>query len=125
MRVGDFGTGVSSDGYFSTTAIFDGSENGLPAADTQLAIRIFDSVTEGALASANFNTVTNTVWKYTLPADSPPTNDAFQLNDPAAGVIIWQDNANAFKTSISAVPEPSSFALLGLGGMALLFRRRK
>jgi hypothetical protein len=48
--------------------------------------------------------------------------DGFELFSVKQGI---GENFGANNMSVSAVPEPSSFALLGLGGLALLFRRRK
>jgi len=48
-------------------------------------------------------------------ADSQPDN-------PAESTVFFD---NARLNSVSAVPEPSSTALLGLGGLALILRRRK
>lgn len=127
LRVGDFGAGASPDGFFSNTATFDdgsGTDVGLPSADTQLAIRMYDTTSSGSLSTANFNTVTNTGWKFVALSETPSTNDPLQLNT-TSGTTTWQDDVNAFKTTIIAVPEPSSFALLGLGALALTSRRKK
>lgn len=92
----------------------------------RLGFRYFDSITTTLLV--NYNTVASSenTWKLLDRSGDPkppsPTPTIFGSGD--AG-LTWQDPANAFKTSISAVPEPSSFALLGLGGVALIFRRRK
>ena len=51
-------------------------------------------------------------WEY----DIGSANDGFDKN---TGRDV------TFHADISAVPEPSSAALLGLGGLALIFRRRK
>lgn len=42
-----------------------------------------------------------------------------------SGNLIWDDTNKAIQLNIAAVPEPSSAALLGLGGLALILRRRK
>ncbi len=39
--------------------------------------------------------------------------------------LQWNDTTEAIELNITAVPEPSSAALLGLGGVALILRRRK
>lgn len=53
---------------------------------------------------------------------------SFSTNDTPADAVLnltgdW--NVNAILVETTAVPEPSSTALLGLGGLALILRRRK
>jgi hypothetical protein len=38
---------------------------------------------------------------------------------------IWAGGTGASIASLSAVPEPSSVVLLGLSGLALMFRKRR
>jgi len=61
-----------------------------------------------------------------------PSGTGFVLNTaPAAGVVMYQNTANFIGTlgggtDMLPVPEPSTFALTGLGAAAMLiFRRRK
>ncbi len=56
----------------------------------------------------------------------------FSVTSDASGVIVLKfagpdggQNATFNALSISSVPEPSTTALLGLGGLALILRRRK
>lgn len=128
-RVGDFDTQSDiPDGFFSISVTFDdgnGTDVGIPAADTQLAIRFYDTTSEAGLATADYNTVTNDLWTFNALADPAPTKRTLDITQ-ASGTTVWQDGgANAFKTTITPVPEPSSAALLGLGMAALLLRRRK
>lgn len=51
-------------------------------------------------------------WSSTNPAAGTSGSDAFNVD-------------NIIVTDVTAVPEPSSAALLGLGGLALILRRRK
>jgi len=50
--------------------------------------------------------------------------------DQTSSPLVWQDPANAFRTSLSAVPEPSTyasalvgFALFGIGAVRRRFKR--
>jgi hypothetical protein len=56
----------------------------------------------------------------TLPSSSFWTLQDVDTTGGNAGV-----NMRGYTVTITAVPEPSSAALLGLGGVALIFRRRK
>ena len=126
ITVGDFDDpGAIPDGYVGKTVVFDstkGTNVGLPSVDTQLAVRIYDTTSEASLGTANYNTVTHSVWKRKGLATPPPTTTILQLD---SGGTVWEDSSAPFQTSIAPVPEPSSFALLGLGAAAMLFRRRK
>lgn len=56
------------------------------------------------------------------------TREAAGLTSEGAGIYnLTPEGQQLFLNAVSymAVPEPSTYALLGLGGMALLFRRRK
>ena len=74
-RVGDFDTQTDiPDGFFSISVTFDdsnGTDTGLPAADTQLAIRFYDTTDGGSLSSANYNTVTNNLWTFNALGGPP------------------------------------------------------
>lgn len=70
---------------------------------------------------------TNTVSRTDLTLASNEVFFAFGTA-PASGTITptsYFDNINITGTEIVAVPEPSTTALLGLGGLALILRRRK
>ena len=116
--IGDSGGGP--DGLISQSITFDDTiHNSLPAGGAQLAIRFYNSTLPNT--ATHFNTVTNTTW--TLNAFSTPPSPSQGLNMDAAG-LTWEDNSNPFATSI-VIPEPSTFALFGLGGLAMLIRRRR
>ena len=59
-----------------------------------------------------------------LLEDPPPGKETFDATQ-VSGTTVWEDNANPFRTTLTAVPEPSSAALLGLSMVGLLIRRRK
>lgn len=52
-----------------------------------------------------------------------PTSDVTFTNTPGGDAININSISGGF--TVTAVPEPSSTALLGLGGLALILRRRK
>lgn len=116
--VGDGGDSTSS-GIFSGIAAFDTAvHTGIPTGGTQLAIRIYDGTT--VATSTTYNTVTSTAWTFVAPATPAPLPAVFSLD---TATLVWQDSANAFKTSI-LVPEPSTMMLGAIGALGLLRRRR-
>lgn len=91
-----------------------------------------DAITKGT--GYHYVLATNTS-AATVGDSSNLTTQGFRLTtgDPYAGGQAFRangttsdwDNEFTLKTSTEAVPEPSSTALLGLGGLVLIFRRRK
>ncbi len=133
-------TGISAD-LISFEIFIDLDNN---AATWDLGASLGSSIESQALAfgtnSFTFNGITlsdNTVYTIVLNNITNATNSVgFGLVNGATdtGTQIFQnDGSGAFHGSheaaltvhTSAVPEPSSAALLGLGGLALILRRRK
>ena len=119
--------GLSS-GDLDLTVEFVTTSDVLPSSySARLGVRIFDSAT--ATAGSNYNTVASSdaSWVLNDPDVDPftPPSIFFFTNSDAG--IAWEDGANAGKTSLlfATVPEPSSVTLLGLGGLALLLRRKR
>lgn len=85
-----------------------------PPSSQVLGIRFYDSTD----ASGEFNTVEAANWTWQTPTDIGQT---VLINlDQTSSPLVWQDPANVFRTSLTAVPEPSTLALctLGLGSMS-------
>lgn len=57
--------------------------------------------------------------------DSKETTITGELRNAPSGGISTSGEAAYISISVDAVPEPSTTALLGLGGLALILRRRK
>lgn len=73
------------------------------------------------------NTVAASTGTYDL-IGADLTNELFvriQSQDPDNGANVQQTLIDDVNVNFVAVPEPSSAALLGLGGLALILRRRK
>jgi hypothetical protein len=53
--------------------------------------------------------------------------DLFGSNLDSGPIVIWRlvETGDSIQIRLAAVPEPSSTALLGLGGLALMLRRRR
>ncbi|HMO52731.1 MAG TPA: PEP-CTERM sorting domain-containing protein [Kiritimatiellia bacterium] len=83
--------------------------------------RIFDSGTTG-----NPNSVTPGLWYYQGPRvaavnnNTPDAPDLYNMNTGSAGIPEF--NTDILNRQV--VPEPSTLAFLGLGGLALALRRR-
>ena len=109
--------------YRVQALLFDG-RGGNPPNGRSVA---FDGINLGSYA----NGVTGSTWGSgllvtgTFVADNERqqyTVEIFNADDTSAG---GQLNAFTLYQTAAAVPEPSSVALLGLGGLALILRRRK
>ena len=110
-------TGVNvPSGTFWIGLTFDNNSGATGATDVQLnnlGMALFNPPTVGTSADTLFST--------TAAGD-------FLVNNPAGSQFNFSGNppANAFFGITVLVPEPSSFALAGLGAAALMiFRRRK
>lgn len=102
--------------------------------DNTSASATFDILTVGSTSQRL--TVTNDATVSFTDADGQDWEAAFVFNKDAYGDVVrntshlaggqaTDDQAILTFTNVTAVPEPSSTALLGLGGLALLMRRRK
>lgn len=115
-------------GTFSIGLSYDDSSDIVPESyPKRLGIRIYDS-TSTTGPGIEYNTVSSNAnnWVVSDPSSTnPPPTDPDVTIFGSETNITWEDNANPFKTTIVVVPEPSSFALLGLGVVALTFRRKK
>jgi hypothetical protein len=81
---------------------------------------------ENMYFAGNTNGATSTAAYIPLTFDSGNTA---VLSNPATIIISWNDSGtpNVTMNSLAAVPEPSTYALMALGGLVLFFmvRRRK
>jgi hypothetical protein len=95
-----------------------------PVGGQVLGVRFYDSND----ASGKFNTVEAANWQWVVPTDLGLPVVLINL-DQTSSPLVWQDAANPFKATLSAVPEPSTYAsaLLGLAlfGVGAVRRRLK
>jgi hypothetical protein len=78
----------------------------------------------GAVRPTPFPSVFATATIDLDPGETSFDVDVLRSSGPAGG--LWMVNAAVLATvPVAAVPEPSTTALLGLGGLALIMRRRK
>jgi hypothetical protein len=124
--VGDGNTAPSDDSngifYIQTTFTVGDSTTGnsLPTSGIPLAIRFYNST---SIASSTFYGVASSDdWGWVSPSGAGSTM-TIGLTDTT---VEWLDASNPFKTTtaLAAVPEPSTFALLGLGLVGLFFAKR-
>lgn len=103
-------TGLNSLGSIEVTALELGFD------DTDVNLAEYANYTSEAVSLAGAN-VGDTIWIKVDSSTAGLVSGPLQYNP-------WVDNMSV-ATSAAAVPEPSSAALLGLGGLALILRRRK
>jgi hypothetical protein len=121
----DFGASTQTNGNFAynLTTYIQSSVGGLGSSDPSLASRSFTrpgnstgsltTVTAIDLTGASFQGLNSITFEFSVGDDLNNTNS-----------IARFDNF-ALEGSVAAIPEPSSTALLGLGGLALILRRRR
>jgi PEP-CTERM motif len=96
----------------------------VPTNNQILSIRFYDTTTG---TSGNYNAVSDNNWKW----QTPTTNgggavvNLFIADEFGLGNLIFQDNLNPFKTTISAIPEPSTYALMCMGALGMMVLRRR
>jgi hypothetical protein len=122
LSIGD--TGGAAAGLFNVQPQFtQGSGTtgvSLPSVGQILTVRFYNTTT--ITGSSKYNAVSNDSWAWIAGGD--PTPSLLTLSLGAAN-LVWLDSGNAFKTTLSAVPEPATCSLLGLGVLGMMFRRRK
>ncbi|MEY2526914.1 MAG: hypothetical protein QOE73_1685 [Verrucomicrobiota bacterium] len=127
MRIGDvFGNGGTDGEFWISGMTFRGAA--IPAgltAGTPLSIRIYNGTT--IAASTFYNAVSDDLWVWQTPAQVPPPVNV-SLGDPNLewySIFLGQNANTAFHTTV-LVPEPSTFALFGVGALAFagILRRR-
>lgn len=121
----------NTDGTFVLQLFFGnaGSSMNLPVSTNQiLSIRFYNGTT---LANSTFyNAVSSDDWKWQTPAAAPNspviTISLDKQNIEWESIVrLGQAGSTAFHTTISAIPEPSTYALFGLGAFGMMVLRRR
>jgi hypothetical protein len=100
---------VTFSGYFSGRDAGTGGGN----------VAIFSGGTQIAAAPRVTTTGTNTPWAQSIATTGALAAGTYQFR------AFIDDPANVDLVSVTVVPEPAGLSLLGLGGLALLHRRRR
>jgi len=100
---------VTFSGYFSGRDAGTGGGN----------VAIFSGGTQIAAAPRVTTTGTNTPWAQSIATSGGLAAGTYQFR------AFIDDPANVDLVSVTIVPEPAALSLLGLGGLALLHRRRR
>ena len=122
---------VTTDLWFNATSIT------ITGLDTSLTYNLY-SVSQGGGSGYDTSVETQTVTGDVVYGPSTMTRGDVRVNgnfhtflgvspDNTGQIVLSMDDSNAVSNGllIVAVPEPSTTALLGLGGLALILRRRK
>jgi len=83
--------------------------------------------------AANFNSATSYAWEFVstsggitgFDADDFVLDDSLFTNDLNGGAFSVEQNGNSLEIVFTAIPEPGTMAILGLGGVGVLLRRRR
>jgi len=100
---------VTFSGYFS------GRDGGIGGGN----VAIFSGGSQIAAAPRVTTTGTNTPWAQSIATTGGLAAGTYQFR------AFIDDPANVDLVSVTVVPEPTALSLLGLGGLALLHRRRR
>jgi len=91
---------------------------GLPPAGTIMSIRYYNAST--VAGATFFGAASNSAWVWESPDSPPPFPMSFNVDETGN---VFQGGADTIETNIAVVPEPSFFALVGLG-MIFSFRAK-
>jgi len=111
------GGGGLAAGFFSTET-FDFSGLNLTLPQNILITQTF-TLTAGTSTRTGFVLFGNST------SGSSPANVYIQSSSTAAGLYSFTGNPSQVGYTVQLVPEPSAFALAGLGALGLLIRRRR
>lgn len=103
-----------------------GTGNSLPVAGVLLAVRFYNNTT--IASSTFFETVANASWVWVTPNSPPPSPVAITFDDPSTKLQSTGNAASGstIRTAIAtAAPEPTSAALMMVGLVSLVARRRR
>ena len=128
---GDLGVIVTFDGGFRTDAAYAST-----ARTIELEVSIWDTAANSEVASSTFsydyNTAAQALSSESITFIWATANDTSNLElrftNVSSGAASPEDSTALIDNvtiTATTVPEPSSTALLGLGGLALILRRRK
>jgi len=119
-------SGLTAGYTYELQMVFMDDRDGTPGPDLQgTNIDLWSTATQPGTAAEHSTVDIDTAQLVTgtFTADGTSQSVYVQQNTGLAGSFDGQ--TAAFQLRITAVPEPSSTALLGLGGLALIMRRRK
>ena len=121
---GAYGVGFSTAGEAGADGLYFNNDAGTL---TPLSTAQGVETTGGALQTMSI-TVTDTTWSYSLNGAAATTGTHTFDTSRNYRFAAWSQKAERSRITnitITAIPEPSSTALLGLGGLALALRRRR
>jgi len=130
----DLGTEYQTDSMFFWNTFLGATSRGTSDMDVSFATTLDTSFATALITDSNWGSTVNLTPAEGVVVDSKGAGELLTYTSVSARYVLFEVNANHGDGSyvgmsevrfIEAVPEPSTTALLGLGGLALILRRRK
>jgi hypothetical protein len=130
----DLGAAYQTDSMFFWNTFLAATSRGISDMDVSFATSLDMPFATALITDSNWGSTVNLTPAEGVVVDSKGAGELLTYTSVSARYVLFEVTANHGDGSyvgmsevrfISAVPEPTTTALLGLGGLALILRRRK